>query len=134
MGESLKAIGAITLFVDDPQRSKEFYARVFEADVVHEDDNAVAFGFDNLVMNLLKRGAAVDELLGPVQPVEAGASFLMTVWVEDTEAVCADLADRGVEIATGPQDRAWGLRTAAFADPDSYVKTLEIFLLLAVCN
>ena len=47
MGESLKAIGAITLFVDDPQRSKEFYARVFEADVVHEDDNAVAFGFDN---------------------------------------------------------------------------------------
>ncbi len=52
MGESLKAIGAITLFVDDPQRSKEFYARVFEADVVHEDDNSVAFRFDNLVMNL----------------------------------------------------------------------------------
>ncbi len=121
VGESLKAIGAITLFVDDPQRSKEFYARVFEADVVHEDDNAVAFGFDNLVVNLLKRGAAVDELLGPVQPVEAGASFLMTVWVEDTDAVCADLAERGVEIAVGPLDRAWGLRTAAFADPDGYL-------------
>ena len=44
MGESLKAIGAITLFVDDPQRSKAFYARVFEADVLFEDDNSVAFG------------------------------------------------------------------------------------------
>ena len=31
MSEPLKSVGAITLFVDDPQRSKEFYARVFEA-------------------------------------------------------------------------------------------------------
>ena len=121
MGESLKSVGAMTLFVDDPQRSKEFYARVFEVDLVHEDDNSVAFRFDNLVLNFLKRGMAVDELLGPVQPVEAGASFLMTVWVEDTNAVCADLADRGVEIVSGPQDRAWGLRTAAFTDPDGYL-------------
>ena len=73
------------------------------------------------MLNLLKRGVAVTELLGPVQPVESGASFLMTVWVDDTDAVCADLADRGVEIATGPQDRAWGLRTAAFTDPDGYL-------------
>ena len=72
VGESLKAIGAITLFVDDPQRSKEFYARVFEA---ARGRQRGALRFDNLVMNLLKRGAAVDELLGPVQPVEAGASF-----------------------------------------------------------
>ena len=78
MSESLKSIGAITLFVDDPQRSKAFYARVFEAEVAFEDDNAVAFKFDNLILNLLKRGAAVNELLGPVPPAAAGASFELT--------------------------------------------------------
>jgi hypothetical protein len=30
MGESLRSVGAITLFVADPQRSREFYERVFE--------------------------------------------------------------------------------------------------------
>jgi uncharacterized glyoxalase superfamily protein PhnB len=94
---------------------------VFEADVAFEDDNSVALRFDNLILNLLKRGAAVDELLGPVPPAAAGASFELTVWVDDTDAVCADLVDRGVEIVSGPQDRRWGLRTAAFLDPDGYV-------------
>ena len=60
------------MFVDDPQRSKAFYARVFEADVLFEDDNSVAFKFDNLVLNLLKRGVAVDELLGPVPAGRGG--------------------------------------------------------------
>ncbi len=121
MSESLQSIGAITLFVDDPQRSKEFYTRVFEADVLFEDDNSVAFKFDNLILNLLERGAPVNELLGPVPPAAAGASFELTVWVEDADAVCTDLVDRGVEIVTGPQDRSWGIRTAAFLDPDGYV-------------
>ena len=121
MTESLKSIGAITLFVDDPQRSKAFYARVFEAELVFEDANAVAFRFDNLILNFLKRGAAVDELLGPVPPAAAGASFQLTVWVDDADAVCADIGNRGVEIVAGPQDHPWGLRTAAFLDPDGYV-------------
>ena len=60
--ESLKSIGAITLFVDDPQRSKAFYTRVFEAEVLFEDANSAALRFDNLILNFLKRGAAVDEL------------------------------------------------------------------------
>ncbi len=121
MAESLKRVGAITLFVDEPQRSKEFYARVFEVDMAFEDDNSVAFRFDNLFLNLLKRGAAVNELLGPVPAAEPGASFELTVWVDDVDAVCADLVERGVSIVSGPLDRPWGMRTAAFLDPDGYV-------------
>jgi lactoylglutathione lyase len=121
MGESLKSVGAITLFVEDPQRSKAFYANLFEVDAVFEDDNSVAFRFDNLFLNLLKRGAAVNELLGPVPAAEPGASFELTVWVEDADAVCSDLTERGVSIVSGPLDRPWGMRTAAFLDPDGYV-------------
>ena len=45
------------MFVEDPQRSKEFYARVFEVEAVFEDENSVAFKFENLFPKLLKRGA-----------------------------------------------------------------------------
>jgi uncharacterized glyoxalase superfamily protein PhnB len=31
------------------------------------------------------------------------------------------LRGRGVEFLNGPQDRPWGQRTAAFADPDGHV-------------
>jgi lactoylglutathione lyase len=121
MGESLNSVGAITLFVEDPQRSKEFYARVFEVEAAFEDESSVALKFDNLFLNLLKRGVAVNELLGPVPAAEPGASFELTVWVEDADAVCAELETRGVSIVSGPLDRPWGMRTAAFLDPDGYV-------------
>lgn len=120
MGESLKSVGAVTLFVADPQVSKEFYARVFEVETVFEDDASVALRFENLVLNLLKRGDAVDELLGPVPAGPPGASFELTVWVKDANAVCDELRSRGVEFALEPVDRPWGLRTAAFLDPDGY--------------
>jgi catechol 2,3-dioxygenase-like lactoylglutathione lyase family enzyme len=83
----------------------------------------VSFGveLDNLFVNLLQRGEAVEELLGPVPAANGGASFELTIWVEDADAVCADLVGRGVSIATGPLDRPWGMRTAAFLDPDGYV-------------
>jgi lactoylglutathione lyase len=122
VSESLKSVGAITLFVDDPKRSKEFYARVFEAPTVYEDDDSVAFEFENLIVNLL-RAPAAHELIGPatVAPRESGARFQLTIWVEDADAVCGQLRAAGVELLNGPQNRAWGMRTAAFADPDGHV-------------
>jgi lactoylglutathione lyase len=63
----------------------------------------------------------VNELLGPVPAAEPGASFGPTIWVEDADAVCADLTQRGVSIISGPLDRPWGMRSAAFLDPDGYV-------------
>ena len=120
MGESLKSVGAVTLFVEDLQRSKEFYGRVFELEAVFEDENSVAFKFDNLFLNLVKRGVAVNELLGPLPAAEPGASFELTIWVENVDAVCADLTERGVPIISGPLDRPWGMRSAAFLDPDGY--------------
>jgi catechol 2,3-dioxygenase-like lactoylglutathione lyase family enzyme len=119
---SLKSVGAITLFVDDPQRSRAFYEGVFDARVVYEDDDGVAFGFENTIVNLLARRAA-GELVGPA-PVagrDAGSSFQLTVWVDDADAVCAELERRGVRLLNGPVDRPWGQRTAAFADPAGHV-------------
>ena len=122
MSESLNSVGAITMFVEDRQRSKSFYEQVFDVAAINEDDQSVAFKFENLIVNLLQVGAA-NELIGPA-PVggrEAGSRFQLTIWVEDVDAVCAELESRGITLLNGPMNREWGLRTASFTDPDGHI-------------
>ena len=122
MGESLKSVGAITLFVEDPQRSKAFYEKVFEVTLIFEDEDSASVQFENTIVNLLAAPAA-HELIAPatVGGPDAGARSQFTIWVEDANAVCQELASRGVELLNGPIDREWGMRTAAFTDPDGHV-------------
>jgi uncharacterized glyoxalase superfamily protein PhnB len=51
----------------------------------------------------------------------AGSRFQLTIWVDDADAVCTELASRGVSLLNGPMDREWGMRTAAFTDPDGHI-------------
>lgn len=119
---NLKSVGAMTLFVQDPQRSKVFYQNAFGAPIVFEDPNSVVFKFDNVIVNLLADREA-PELIAPatVASRDAGSRVQYTIWVEDTRAACAELASRGVELINGPMDRVWGMRTACFADPDGHI-------------
>jgi lactoylglutathione lyase len=119
---SLKSVGAITLFVEDPRRSQSFYEEVFDVSPIYEDEDAAAFGFENTIVNLL-RDSAARELIDPgaVGGREAGSRFQLTVWVDDADAVSAELATRGVELLNGPMDREWGVRTACFSDPDGHI-------------
>jgi lactoylglutathione lyase len=122
MSESLQSVGAITLFVEDPQRSKSFYQDVFAVPLIFEDEASAAFSFENMVVNLLKIPAAHDLIEpGAVASPEAGSRFQLTIWVDDADAVCADLARRGVELLNGPVNREWGMRTASFTDPDGHI-------------
>jgi catechol 2,3-dioxygenase-like lactoylglutathione lyase family enzyme len=119
---SLKDVGAITLFVEDPQRSKSFYERVFDLPVLFEDEASAAFRFDNMIVNLLKVSAAHDLIdPGTVASPESGSRFQLTIGVDDADAVCAELASRGVTLLNGPVNREWGMRTASFTDPDGHI-------------
>lgn len=122
MSESLDNVGAITMFVADRDRAKSFYEKTFDAKSVYEDEQSIAFKFENMIVNLLVDSEAPG-LIGPavVAPQAAGSRFQLTVGVDDVDAVCEDLAGRGVELLNGPMDRPWGMRTAAFADPDGHV-------------
>jgi catechol 2,3-dioxygenase-like lactoylglutathione lyase family enzyme len=122
VSQSPTSVDAITLFVEDPQRSKAFYEQAFGLSPVDEDDDSAAFGFENMVVNLLRLPAA-RELIDPaaVGDRDAGARFQLTVGVDDADAACAQLAARGVRLLNGPIDRPWGLRTASFTDPDGHV-------------
>ena len=88
-----KGIGAITLFVEDLAAAKQFYAEA--------------------ARELIEPGA--------VAPREAGSRLQFTIEVDDVDAMCAEMAKRGVELLNGPMDRPWGIRTASFTDPGGHI-------------
>ncbi len=89
MSASLNSVGAITLFVEDPQRSKSFYQAVFEVSAIYEDSDAVAFGFENTIVNLLKLPAA-RELIDP----GAVAGRLRTASFTDPDGHIWEIAEK----------------------------------------
>jgi len=117
-----KGIFAVTLFVEDLDAARRFYGDVFGLPVAFEDDNSAVFDFGNTIINLLKATEATG-LIEPaaVAPIGAGARAQFTIQVDDVDAMCAELAKRGVELLNGPIDRPWGIRTASFRDPGGHI-------------
>jgi catechol 2,3-dioxygenase-like lactoylglutathione lyase family enzyme len=116
------AIAAITLFVEDLEAAKRFYREVFELPVAFEDDSSTVFRFGETLVNLLK----TSEAPGLVEPAtvatrDAGVRFQFTLGVDDVDAMCEKLNERGVELLNGPMDRPWGIRTASFRDPGGHI-------------
>jgi catechol 2,3-dioxygenase-like lactoylglutathione lyase family enzyme len=116
------AIEVITLFVDNITETKAFYSKVFEAEVLFQDDVSAVLKFEGAIVNLLE-AAQAPELVEPVAvaPASSGARMLLTIRVPDVDAACAALKAEGVALLNGPMDRPWGRRTAAFADPSGHV-------------
>jgi len=117
-----KGISTITLFVEDVAATKRFYQDVFGARLKYEDDVSAVFDFSHIQVNLLD-ASAVPELIEPavLAPQEAGSRLVLTIDVDDVDAMCAELGKRGVELLNGPMDRPWGLRTASFRDPAGHI-------------
>ena len=117
-----KDVGAITLFVEDLGCAKSFYQDIFELTPVYEDENSALFKFGNTMIDLLK----VSEAPGLISPGivgqrDAGSRFQLSIFVHDVDAVCNELTGRGVELLNGPMNSEWGMRTAAFVDPDGHI-------------
>jgi len=115
-------IDAITLFVEDLPAAREFYGRVFGLPAHFEDDNSAVFKFGPTLINLLMVEEA-PELLAParVATADAGSRIQFTIQVDDVDAMCGQLAERGVTLLNGPMDRPWGPRTASFQDPAGHI-------------
>lgn len=123
MTQSPKSVNVITLFVEDPLRSKEFYERIFDVTGIDEGHGTVIFPLDNVFLRLLRRDLAESEMLGhvPVADSQTGAGAQLGFSVDDADAFCTKLGELGVSILYGPVDRPWGRRNAGFADLDGHV-------------
>jgi catechol 2,3-dioxygenase-like lactoylglutathione lyase family enzyme len=115
-------IAAITLFVEDLEKSKAFYQDVFGIPIAFEDGNSAVFRFDETLVNLLRASEAPGLIApAPVAAPAAGVRFQFTLGVEDVDLTCEKLRQRGVELLNGPMDRPWGIRTASFRDPGGHI-------------
>lgn len=118
MSDSLSKISAISLFVEDVHEAKSFYQDVFGVPVVYQDEVSAVVQFENMILNLLQVSEASALVTpGTVADRDAGARSQFSIWIDDVNAVCADLERRGVALLTRPTDREWGMRTATFIDP-----------------
>jgi catechol 2,3-dioxygenase-like lactoylglutathione lyase family enzyme len=122
MIEALGGLDAVTVFVEDLASTRRFYEDVFAWPLVFEDDVSTVFRLGPTMINLLQ-AAQAPELVTPlpIGEASAGPRALFTLRVEDVNAICAELARRGVALLNGPVDRPWGRRTAAFRDPAGIV-------------
>ncbi|WP_371484100.1 VOC family protein [Kitasatospora sp. NBC_00315] len=115
-------IQAVTLFVEDLVKAKEFYREVFELPVHFENENSAVFRFGGTMINLLAVASAPALVApAPVASPDQGVRTQFTLEVTDVDQVCRRLAERGVGLLNGPVDRPWGLRTASFRDPGGHI-------------
>jgi uncharacterized glyoxalase superfamily protein PhnB len=112
----------IASFVERLAASKKFCLQISDTDIVYADPGSAALKFENLMINLLK----ISEAPGLIVPAKvadssAGRRLMFTVRVPNVDEVCVKLKTLGVQLLNGAQDRPWGRRTAAFADPAGHV-------------
>lgn len=87
--------------------------------IVDESPESCTFSFPGNVYINLNELAEAELHLGPEHGIRKGMSgrYMLTLLVDDVDAVIARLVDLGVKPLTGPIDRPWGPRTVTFADP-----------------
>lgn len=119
----LRDLRYVILFVDDLERSVEFYRDTLALEVRHRVEGYAELAVDGPRFALLERWR-VPELVGtgealkpPAGAHEAEVAFL----VDDVDAVYATLRAHGVDFVCAPTDRAWRQRTAYFKDPDGHL-------------
>lgn len=119
---TLDNLEVVTLFVNDIVSAKDFYKRVFSAQMIFEDEVSALFRLSGAMINLLADEQA-PELVEPltVGSPTSGVRMLLTIRVNDVDATCRELVAAGVRLLNGPMNRPWGRRTAAFADPSGHV-------------
>jgi lactoylglutathione lyase len=110
------------LVVSDQDRSREWYTRVFDAQVLRERD-PVMLRVANSWITLNAGGGPTDDKPGvtlTTPPDSSTTSAFLNVRVADVAAVHRDWTDKGVEFLTEPKDHGQEIR-AYVRDPDGHL-------------
>lgn len=116
MADWKREIGAVTLFVPGLGEARAFYADVFGLDAQPLNDGIAMLRFGGVSVFLHRSAAPARPRPEVLDGAGKGVGQFVVI-VDDVDAVCAEIAGRGVRPLSGPADRDWGARTATFADP-----------------
>jgi predicted enzyme related to lactoylglutathione lyase len=107
----------ILLYVDEPQASAEFYARLLERKPLDSSPNFVMFELSpDLRLGLWARR---DVEPAPGSVADTGELAMAVATNEEVEALCADRKRKGAAILQEPVKKDFGLTFLA-ADPDGH--------------
>jgi catechol 2,3-dioxygenase-like lactoylglutathione lyase family enzyme len=117
-----KRIGNIVLFAEDWRRATAFYQSGLGVPVAGEYDDCASFHFGDVTVGVLDFPGA-RELIEPAEAggAAAGLRFTFCMFVDDLDAACAELAERGVKPRTDPWEFGAGHLIASFADPAGHI-------------
>ena len=123
MAVTLKRIDVVVLFVADLERAKAFYQDTLGFALKFEDPDSAYFEMEGASLLLLTIAGAQDLLSSEDVATQhpTTASSQLVAFVEDVDAVHADLVGKRVEFVREPVDQARGMRTAHFRDPDGNI-------------
>ncbi len=111
----IMSLDYITLFVGDVQESKRFYQDLLGLRVLYESPNFV-----------LLSAPAGSKLGLHLAEGERGSKQTVNLHfrVADVDEAYARLSAQGLSFEHVPKRQPWGLRSAAFRDPDGYLVEL----------
>jgi catechol 2,3-dioxygenase-like lactoylglutathione lyase family enzyme len=135
-------LNVVTLAVDDLERSLAFYrdglgfatdgiiGEEFVGSATQPSGRAAMFTLDGgLILSLYSRtDLAKDAHLGADRT--AGSGFSLGYVVErrqEVDGILEDVARAGGEVTAPPHERAWGIYSGYFADPDGHLWEIVTF-------
>jgi catechol 2,3-dioxygenase-like lactoylglutathione lyase family enzyme len=120
VAEWKKQIGAINLIVGDLEGAKAFYRDVFGLPIEHQDQDTAMFRFADTYVFLQRAAAHQDVPAADALSLAETGVGQFVIFVDDVDAVRAELDQAHVATIDGPADREWGMRTLTLADPGGY--------------
>jgi lactoylglutathione lyase len=120
-----RKVSAAVLFVQDFEKSLEFYRDRLGLEVAQLEEKFVAFKMDDqdFAINQISEGANMVGLDVAAFEAQTGKAdrVLLCARVDNVDAAYETLKAKGVEFTKGPMDQYWGLRTAYFRDPEGNI-------------
>ena len=127
MNPAFKDLGAVVLFVEDLEVTRDFYGDVLGLEKKFDDEVSTLYSLDSIALFVMQVSRGNEQLMGEktAVPRANGATSLLCAPADDVDALHQLLVERGVQFISPPVTQPWGMRTANFKDPDGHV--WEIF-------
>ena len=120
----IRSLDYTVIFARQMEAMREFYGTTLGFALHRElGPQWVEFRVGSNLLALTQRGLVFDDPSPPVGVLSLQLAFRVTP--SEVASCAAVLAERGVNIISGPTDQPWGHRTLFFRDPDGNV--LEIY-------
>ncbi len=121
MGDTPNTRVVTMLYVGDVTRARDFYRDVLDREPTMDAGSYAEFTWGNLVLGLRARDNAVRQFAGRVASSPGPVAQQITVEVTDPDGLLARARAHGAELVQPPTDQPWGMRSAAFLDPDGHL-------------